>query len=138
MTVLLLFDKHLNFFPALYNMSAGLYGGGGYPRLAASSTASPSSHTTTPTTLGVAASQAQSLGINPSSKSGQILRCCIVNREKMGERYFSHIHRGNPNCRIAKNPDSEEVHPLYLTFCNIGFFPIIKFCQVVCILDKSF
>jgi hypothetical protein len=59
-------------FSALYNMSAGLYGGGGggagFSGLPDSS-ATTTSHTTTPTTLGLAASQAQSLGINPSSKS---------------------------------------------------------------------
>jgi hypothetical protein len=68
-TFLLFIDIFIFVFSALYNMSAGLYGGGGYSGLPASSTsAPPSSHTTTPTTLGVAASQAQSLGINPSSK----------------------------------------------------------------------
>lgn len=55
---------------SLYNMSAGLYGGGvggaGFSGLPAS-TATPTPHTTTPTTLGLAASQAQSLGLNPSS-----------------------------------------------------------------------
>jgi hypothetical protein len=49
------------FFSALYSMSAGLYGGGG-------AGSAPSSLSATPTTLGVAASQAQSLGLNPSSK----------------------------------------------------------------------
>jgi hypothetical protein len=95
-------------------MSAGLYGGGGYPGLPVSSTtAPPSSHTNTPTTLGVAASQAQSLGINPSSKSGQILRCCFFHIENNGRATMQSQTQGRP--QIPK------VHSLCLTFSSMGF-----------------
>ena len=69
-------------FSALYGMT-GMYGGfGGYPGLSTTaSSSSPSSPSSSPlppsSTLGVAASQAQSLGLNPASKCNSNSICAI-------------------------------------------------------------